>query len=164
MTNRRTLSSKRSGHTLLEVMLASFLALACALIFAATVPVANFTRGKAENLSTAISLAQKTAEQIKVSGYPNVTGTQLLAKGLIDSTTKEDISSLPFGLTGEQAYPAKDVDNGVTDSPSKLLPEGRAYIMTDQVDLDLRRVTVVVCWKERSNWKSTRLSTLVANL
>lgn len=155
---------KRKGHTLLEAMFASFLALICALIFAATIPLANFTRGKAENMNLAVSLAQKSAETMKASGYPNVTPQRLYDNNLIDSLTQQSIAALPFGQTGEMAYPANNVDNALVDSPSKLLPEGRGYVIAEQADLDMRRITVIVAWKERSVWKSVRVSTWVANL
>ncbi len=163
MRLKKSLRLKR-GHTLLEAMFASFLALICALIFAATVPLANFTRGKAENINLAVSLAQKTAETVKASGYPNVTAQRMFDNSLIDSMTQQNIGAFPFGNTGEMAYPAIDVDNALVDSPSKILPEGRGYVITNQADLDLRRITVVIAWKERSVWKSVRVSTLVANL
>lgn len=156
--------TRKSGHTLLETMFAVFLALTCALIFAASAPVANVTRGKADHMNSAVSLAQKTAESIHSTGYPNATAERLLDNGLIDSGTAVNISGYPFGLSGETAYEATNIDSDMVDSPSKVLPGGRGFIKTEQVDLDLRRVTVIIAWQERSQWRSVRLSTLIANL
>lgn len=145
-------------------MFAAFLALCCALIFAATVPMANFTRGKAENMNTAVSLAQKTAEAIRGGGYPNVAADRLLANGLIDNTNLTNISTYSFGNSGETAYPATNVDNNVVSSPANALPSGMQFVKVEQVDTDLRRVTVILAWKEKSVWKSVRIATLVANI
>lgn len=148
----------------METMFAVFLALVAALIFSATIPTANVSRGKAEYVNSAVSLANKTAETIRSRGYPNTNPDRLLANGLIDNQTLVNISAYPFALTGEQAYEASNVDNALVDSPSKTLPNGKGFVRTEQVDLDLRRVTVIVAWQERSQWKSVRVSTLVANL
>lgn len=153
-----------SGHTLLESMFAVFLALVCALIFASTVPVANSTRGKAEFTNSAVSLAQKTAEVVRSGGYPNTTADRLYANGMIDSVSTVSLSGYSFGNAGETAHDASSVDNALVDSPSKVLPSGKGFVKIEQVDIDLRRVTVIIAWKEGDDWKSVRLSTLVANL
>lgn len=156
--------SRTGGHTLLETMFAVFLALICALIFSATIPIASITRGKAENMNSAVSLAQKTAELVRGGGYPNTLPSRLYDNNLIDSTTLQSIASYSFATAGEQAYECSNVDNALVDSPSKVLPNGKGFIKSEQVDLDLRRVTVIIAWQERSKWKSVRISTLVANL
>lgn len=146
-------------------MFAAFLALVCALIFSATVPVANFTRGKAEALNQATSLAQKTLESIRAGKYPNCSASQLLADGKIQSNTQVNLGTLPgVGTAGEMAYEFTTVEAGDVDSPGSVLPGGRGFIKTEQVSLDMRRITVIVAWQERSKWKSIRLMTLVANL
>ncbi len=153
------------GHTLIEAMFAAFLALVCALIFSATVPVANLTRGKAENLNQATSLAQKTLESIRGGKYPNASVSQLFADGKIQSTTAVNLGSLPgVGTAGEMAHEFTTVDVADVDSPGSVLPGGRGFIVSEQVNLDMRRITVIVAWQERSQWKSIRLMTLVANL
>lgn len=163
MKRKRSLR-KRMGHTLLEAMLASFLALICALIFSATIPISNVTRGKAETMNNAVSLAQKSAELFRGRGYPNVSATRLHQEGLIDSLTQVDLKTIGITSDSEMAYEATSVDEDLVDSPSRVLPNGRGFITTEQVDLDLRRVTVIMAWQEKSTWKSVRVSTLVANL
>lgn len=153
-----------SGHTLMEAMMASFLALVCALIFAATIPVANVTRGKAEYLNLATSLAQKQIEAIRHMQYPNTTAQRLFDNDRINSMTQINIGTLGVGTTGEMAYDASDVDTAETDSPRKLLPGGRGFVQTTQQGLDMRRVSVIVAWRERGEWRTVRVSTLVANL
>ncbi|MCA0362015.1 MAG: hypothetical protein LCH41_13310 [Armatimonadetes bacterium] len=154
----------QKGHTLLEAMMSAFLALICALIFTATIPVANLTRGKAENTNSAVSLAQKTIETLRGQGYPNTTPTQLLSNGLIQSTTPVNLHSIGAGTAGETGFEFTETDTGVVDSPRTVLPNGRGFIRTESLQMGLRRVTVIVIWQERSETKLVRLSTLVANL
>lgn len=159
--NRRS----QRGHTLIEAMFAAFLALVCALIFSATVPVANLTRGKAESLNQATSLGQKTVESIRSGKYPNCSAAQLFADGKIQSMTQVNLGTLPgVGTAGEMAYEFTTVESAEIDSPGSVLPAGRGFIKTEQVNLDMRRITVIIAWQERSQWKSIRLMTLIANL
>ncbi len=157
-------NNTKRGHTLIEAMFSAFLALACALIFSATVPFANFTRGKADNLNAATSLAQKTAESIRGGGYANSTVGQLTSDGKVQSSTLVNISGFAFGQAGESALEFTSVDAANVDSPAAVLPGGRGFIKAEQVSADLRRITVIIAWQEKSVWKSVRLATLVANL
>jgi len=157
-------SNKNKGHTLIEAMFSAFLALACALIFSATVPFANFTRGKADNLNAATSLAQKTAESIRGAGYANSSVQRLADDGKVQSTTAVNISGFSFGTAGESAQEFTSVDAANVDSPAAVLPGGRGFIKSEQVSGDLRRITVIIAWQEKSAWKSVRIATLIANL
>ncbi|QYK54023.1 MAG: hypothetical protein KF824_03800 [Fimbriimonadaceae bacterium] len=157
-------SNKVRGHTLMEAMFSAFLALVCALIFTATVPFANFTRGKADNLNAATSLAQKTSESIRGGGYANSSAQRLADDGKVQSSTAVSISGFSFGTAGETALEFTTVDAANVDSPAAVLPNGRGYIKSEQVSADLRRVTVIIAWQEKSVWKSVRLATLIANL
>lgn len=163
MTRQRRVRLNR-GHTLLEAMMAAFLALITALIFSATIPIANFTRGKAENVNLATSLAAKTIEAVRGDGYPNTTAQRLYDNNFISSTSQVNIGSLGIGTAGEMAYDASDADSALVDSAAKVLPSGKGYIKTEQVDLELRRITVIIAWKEKDVWKTVRMGTLVANL
>ncbi len=154
----------QAGHTLIEAMFASFLALLCALIFSATIPVANITRGKADNLNAATTLAQKMIETARGKGYPNVTNQRLFETGLADGTTLVNTNALGIGPVGEQALEFTNVDGTIVDSPGTVLPEGRGFIYSTQSGLDLRQVTIIVMWKEKSGTRSVRLTSLVANL
>ena len=154
----------KGGHTLIEAMFASFLALVCALIFSATIPVANLTRGKAENMNLATSLAQKMMEKVRGEGYPNSTNQRLYDVGLADSTALVSTATYGCGPIGEQALQFTNIDASLVDSPAKTLPNGRGFIYSTQTGLDMRRITIVVSWQERSVTKSVRLTSLVANL
>ncbi|MDI9639911.1 hypothetical protein QPK87_19675 [Kamptonema cortianum] len=157
-------NSRKNGHTLLEALMAAFMALVCALIFSATMPVANFARGKAENVGIATSLAQKISETIRATGYPNTTPSQLQSNGIVASTTPVNIGTLGIGSSGELALDATLNDNAQADSASRALPGGRAFVKTESIGMELRRITVIVAWQEKGKWKTIRLGTLVANL
>ena len=62
-----------------------FLVVACALIVAATMPIADVARGKADLLNKASGLAQKQLEAIRGVGYANINPSSLAGYGLIDS-------------------------------------------------------------------------------
>lgn len=151
MRNNRT---RKSGHTIVEALFASMLVLVCALIFAATMPVANTSRAKSDMRNVATSIAQKQAEAIKSQGYANVTPTQLLSLGLIDSAT-------PIAT---DTYSFTNVDTAAFDNPARLLPSGKGEVRIIQADLDIREVVIDIKWKEKGGDKSIRLGTRIANL
>lgn len=146
--------SRTAGHTLIEALFASALVVACALIFAATMPVANQSRAKSDLRNVATSVLQKQAEAIKAQGYANVTPTQLHTLGLIDSPTP----------VAADTYSFSNSDNSAFDSPAGLLPDGEGRLTIVQADLDIREVTIEVRWTEKGIDRSLRLGTRIANL
>lgn len=151
------------GHTLMEAMLASAIALVCALVFAATMPVANVTRGKSALMNNATSLAQKTIERVRQEGYANASANRLVAIGLAESATPVNVGALGFGSPGEMALEATNIDAGQGDAPAQVLPDGRGFIKTESVGLDMRRVTVIIGWREKDRIRSVRVGTLLGN-
>ncbi|MFN3682691.1 MAG: hypothetical protein ACK41F_02020 [Fimbriimonadaceae bacterium] len=145
---------RKGAFSLIEVLMASFLAALCAAVLAASIPTATQSRLKASYTSLALSLAQKEIEAIRTRGYPNVSGAQLAALGLLDSASP--VSANTFSFT--------NVDQPLFDSPADLLPNGRGFVTIEQADLDLRRVVVTVEWSENGRLRSLSLGTLVANL
>lgn len=146
----------RRGFSLLEVLFAVFLAAVCATILAATMPVANNSRARANMNNKATSLAQKQVEAIRGLGYANATPEQLQKFNLIDSLQPIEGTTDTYSFT--------NVDSAVGDNPSQILPSGQGFVRLQQVDLDLRRVTVEVRYQDRGRQKSVRLGTLIANL
>ncbi|MBX3095875.1 MAG: hypothetical protein KF812_03355, partial [Fimbriimonadaceae bacterium] len=142
------------GHTLIEVLIASFVALASALIFAATMPTANTSRVKADLNNRALSLAQKEMEAIRSLGFANVTATQLASKGLLDSTTPVATNTWSF----------TNIDSPAVDSPATVLTAGTGRVRIEDAANDLRRVTITVNWTERGQARSVSIATLIANL
>ncbi len=146
--------ARSGGFSFVEVMLAVFLLACLAGIVTAAMPVATLSRSKAEAADTATAIAQKEMEAARGLGYANLTATGLQTAGLIDSTTADANGAFPFS----------DVDDALNYSPSTALPSGTGTIFIEQVDTELRRVTVRVAWSERGRVRSFILSTLVANL
>ncbi|MCU0317004.1 MAG: hypothetical protein MUC92_10465 [Fimbriimonadaceae bacterium] len=145
-------------------MFASFLALVCALLFSATMPIANASRVKADSLNTAVSIAQKQIERLRGSGYANLTPSQMHSQDLIDSQTLVNMGAEGFGSSGEHGYEFSGVDAAISDNASRLLVGGRGFVKVTNPSLELRRVEVVVVWKEKNAWRVVRVGTMVANL
>lgn len=145
--------NRQAGNTLIEVMFAVFLALVCAMIFAAAMPTAAASRKKADNYNTAISIAERQLEALK-GVDPGLKPDQLYAAGLIDSTS----------TVGTDTWAFTQVGSLTNDNAAKVLQNGVAQIKIELVDIELRRVTVTVDWKERGQDRNVTLSTLVADL
>ncbi|MBX3110642.1 MAG: hypothetical protein KF857_01420 [Fimbriimonadaceae bacterium] len=156
--------NKQRGHTLIEAMFAAMLALTCCLLFAATVPVANRSRGRAEFTSVATSLAQKQLEIIKGLGYAKLSKDALYSAGVVQSPTAVDLQAA--GLTDKTAlgYETTNLDSGQKDTAANALPSGRSFVQLSDVDIDLRQATVLVFWKDNGQNRSTSVTSLVANL
>jgi hypothetical protein len=124
-------------------------------MIAATTPTATTSRMKAEEMNRAMGLAQKELESIKGLGYVNVDATQLAGYGLLDSATP--ISGTTYSFT--------NVDNASLDSCGQILKNGTGTVLIEQVETDVRRVTVTVSWKERGvTNRSVTVGGVIANL
>lgn len=156
--------SRQKGHTLVESMFAAMLALTCCLLFAATVPVANRSRGRAEFTSIATSLAQKQLEIIKGLGYAKLSKDALYASSVIQSTTAVDLKATGLTTTTQSGYESTNLDSGQKDTASNTLPSGRSFVQLKDVDIDLKQVAVLVFWKDNGQVRSTEVTGLVANL
>lgn len=146
--------TKKSGHTLIEVMLASFMALCCALIFAATIPTSNNSRVRADLNNRATGLANKQIEAIRARGFGATTPTLLKDAGIIDSAT----------AVATNTYSFTNVDAGIVDSPATTLPNGIGRVTLENITTDLIRVRVQVTYSDRGTNRTVTVSTLVANL
>jgi Tfp pilus assembly protein PilV len=151
MNNRRPRAN--AGNTLIEVMFAVFLALVCAMIFAAAMPTAQASRIKADNYNRAVHIAQRQMESFKAVD-PALRADQLYTAKLIDSVTP--IRANTWSFTNVAA-----VGN---DSAAHVLNNGRAEVEIELVDIELRRVTVRVFWTEKGTERQVTLATLVADL
>lgn len=162
MTNRRRRSI--CGQTLVEAVFACFVTLTCALVFSATMPIANVSRGKGEKMAAATSLAYKQIESIKAQGYGSLDGPSLVADGLLNSTTTVDFQTEGLQSTSETGFESSAVDAAGVDSAGTVLPGGRSFVQISQADIDLRQVVVIVFWQEKGVWRSVRVGTLIANM
>lgn len=146
--------NRKSGVTLLEVLFAMFLVMACALIVAATMPIADVARGKADLLNKAGGLAQKQLEAIRGVGYANLNPTALVAYGYIDSATQ----------VGTNTYSFSNSDNANLDNPALILPSGAGTVKVEQWQVNLIRLTVNITYSDNQRNRSVTVGTLVANL
>lgn len=138
---------------MVEVMFAIFVAGICAVVFSSAMPIANRSRGKADQTNIAVGLAQKELEALK-GVSPSLDPNTLATQGLIDSATPMSPNTYAF----------TNSDTAVSDSPAKVLPSGTGTVLIELIDLELRRVTVTVNWKEAGKARSLQVATLVANL
>jgi hypothetical protein len=152
------------GQTLVEAVFACFVTLSCALVFSATMPIANVSRGKGEKMAAATSLAYKQIETIKAQGYAALDGPSLVGDGLLNSTTVVNFQSEGLQTTSETGFESSAIDSAGVDSAGTILPGGRSFVQINQSDIDLRQVVVVVFWQEKGVWRSVRVGTLIANM
>lgn len=146
--------SSGKGFSLIEVLFAVFLVALCAVIVAASMPLANKARIRADQYNKALNLAQKQLEAIRGKGYANATPSQLFALGLIDSTSP----------VATNTYSFTNSDSAALDNPARILPNGMGTVLVEQADLDLRRVIVTVQWNDQGTNRQVQLGTLIANL
>ncbi|MHB0912305.1 MAG: type IV pilus modification PilV family protein [Armatimonadota bacterium] len=79
----------RSGLTLIEVMLVTFVLVMIALVFTATFPTSQISRMKATHLTYATSLAQQKVEELRSAGYSQV---------MVGSPIETQVAELPGGV------------------------------------------------------------------
>lgn len=145
---------RQRAFSLIENLFGVFLVAIAAAIMAATLPIANSSRAKADLLNKATGIAQKQLELIKNAGYQNATPSKLYDLGLLDSN-----SPAPNGM-----YPFTNVDSGAYDAPSQVLPGGKGFVGITPVAADLTEITVLVTWNDRGETRSLTVSTFLANL
>lgn len=138
---------------MIEVLFAVFAAGICALIFSAAMPAANKSRAMADKTNVAVGLAQKLLESMKTVD-PSLNPSTLYSAGLIDSP-------LPIGTN---KYSFTNADAASRDNPATVLPTGTGAVTIELIDIELRRVTVDVAWKENGRDRAIKIGTLVANM
>jgi len=146
--------TRKSGVTLIEVLFAMFLVMACAMIVAATMPIADVSRGKADLLSKAGGLVQKQLEAIRGTGYANINATSLAGYGYIDSPNPISTNTYSFSNS----------DSSHLDNPSRILPGGVGTVQIIQVQANLVQVIVTVTYSDSQRSRTVSVGTLVANL
>jgi len=152
--NVRVTRRRGRGYTLIEVLFAIFIVLVCAMIVAATMPISNVSRSKSQDLQRAMSIAQKELEGIQGEGFSNTTAAQLATDGYIDSTTQ----------VGANTYSCTNSDSANSDSPAQVLTNGTGTVQLTSVNLNLTQVVVTITWRDRVQYKSYSVGTLIANL
>lgn len=142
------------GFSLIEVMMGVFAAGMCAAIVAATMPIANSSRAKANDINKAMGLAQKELEAIRGQGYPNIDPLKLNTAGLLDNVSP----------VAPNTYSFTKCDTDKLDSPAKVLTDGKGTVRINNPEDGVKEILITVSWREMSKRKSVQLGTLVANL
>jgi type II secretory pathway pseudopilin PulG len=145
---------KNNGFTLIEVMLSVFMVTCAGAILASAMPAATISRVKGNYLNRAANFAQKEIELMKAQTYSNLTASKLYAADLIDNTT----------AIATDTYSCNSTDAAVGDEISDILPSGSASVKIEQLDIELKRITVTVNWNEKGRNRSYVVGSLVANL
>jgi Tfp pilus assembly protein PilV len=138
---------KRSGLSLIEVMIAVMLLSFTVTVFASLFPIAMRLRSKSENVTRATTLAQQKIEQLRAQPYANLNYTALRAANIIDASP----TTSPFSFTSV---------NSLTSS----LPEGSGTLTITDAATDLKRVDVTLTWGGLvANGNTVTMTTLIAN-
>jgi Tfp pilus assembly protein PilV len=138
---------KRSGLSLIEVMIAVMLLSFTVTVFASLFPIAMRLRSKSENVTRATTLAQQKIEQLRSQPYANLNYTVLRAANIIDASP----TTSPFSFTSV---------NSLTSS----LPEGSGTLTITDAATDLKRVDVTLTWGGLvANGNTVTMTTLIAN-
>ncbi len=135
-------------------MLSVFMVTCAGAILASAMPAATVSRMKGNYLNKAANFAQKEVELMKAQTYSNLTAAKIYSADLIDSTS-------PIATN---TYSCNSTDAAVGDRVSDILPNGTASVKIEQVDLELKRITLTVNWSEKGRSRSYVVGSLVANL
>lgn len=156
------------GFSLVEVMFAVFMSLVCALVFSATIPIANRSREKARLNDVATALASKQLERIVARGYGLIDEVSLAqdrpTEGLPRLIEVNNDGTPKLISTNPDTYSFTTIDAVNGDSPSDLLPDGQGFVSLEQTMLDVRRVVVQVTWRENGRLRTVRIGSLVSNV
>jgi prepilin-type N-terminal cleavage/methylation domain-containing protein len=138
---------KRSGMSLIEVMIAVLILSFAVAVFAPLYPTSMRLRSKAENVTRATTLAQQKIEQIRALPYTSLTYSGLRANSVIDSSP----ATSPYSFTS-------------VDGLASKLPEVTGTLSVSTPATDLTQVDVTVSWGGLvQNGNTVALSTQIAN-
>lgn len=143
--------STRKAFTLVEVMIALLAFSFLIAIFGALYPLGMRVNNDAKLRAEAVTIAQRTMEEIRLAGFGNLTYAGLLAYGVIGSSP----TTSPYSITTA----------GGVNSPASRLPNGTGTLTVSNVAFDLQKVLVTINWRGSSG--STQhlvVSTVIANL
>ena len=135
-------------------MLSVFMVASAGAILASAMPVATVSRTKANYVNKAANFASKEMELMKAQTYPNLSADKLFAADCIDNTT----------AVSTNTYSCNNTDAAVGDRITDLLPHGSATAKIEQVDIELKRITLTITWTEKGRTRTYAVGSLVANL
>ena len=135
------------GTVLIDAVLAILIMAAAGVVFSAAFPSGLNTLRDSSEQSKAAAMAQKKVEQVRSLDYANITYTNLLAAGYIDSTP----TSSPYWFTSVDSV-ATDL-NGATGTLT-ITPQSGAIL----------KIVAAVQWRsERNVLRNVTVTTLVAD-
>lgn len=126
-----------------------------AAIAVAAMPVSTASKTKAKYYNFAVNFATRQIEEVQHQQFAKINGDDLKSYGLIDSATPS---------SGSDTFSCNTVTFGANETIVSKLPSGSATVRIEDISLNLKRVTVHVQWKERSNTRSYDVGTVVADL
>lgn len=143
--------SKHAAFTLVEVMIALLAFSFLIAIFGAMYPLGMRLNNDAKLRAEAVTIAQKTMDEVRFAGFGNLTYSGLVAYGVIDTSK----ASTPFSITSADG----------NNSPASRLPNGTGTLVVSDVAFDLKKVLVSISWRSSSGaTTSLVVSTVIANL
>ena len=122
--------NSRSGLSLIDVMVATFLLGVCGLIFAASFASAYALLSQSNEHSLASRVCRDETEAVRSLGYGRLTIASLTAAGAIDPNQE----SAPYSITQAKSL-------------ATSLPHGSGQMSITQESAGLKRVIVTVSWQ-----------------
>lgn len=144
---------KRSrGFTLVDSMIGFLILAIGALAFCATVPVVSRSHHMADEQTKAVQIAQWQIEQVRQTGFLNLTFERLYPLGLVDDWDGD----------GPMTFTNAPVVQAGRFSPSAQLRNGTGELEIFDHGSDIREVRVKVRWTSPAGKdRSVELTTLV---
>ncbi len=126
-----------------------------AAIAVAAMPVSTTSKTKAKYVNFAVNFAAKQIEEIQYHDFSKITAADLADDNLIDN-------AIP--VSGTNTYSCNLAEVGPGETVATKLPQGQSTVRIETISSDLKRITVHVQWKERSNVRTYDVGAVVANL
>ena len=146
---------KKLGFTLIESLFSIMFVICAAAIAVAAMPVSNTSKTKAKYTNFAVNFAARQIEEIQYHDFTKITPDDLAADNLIDSTTP---------VAGTDTFSANLTQFGAGEVVTTKLPSGQSTVRIETLSPDLKRITVHVQWKEKTNIRTYDVGAVVANL
>jgi type II secretory pathway pseudopilin PulG len=143
------------GFTLIESLFSIMFVICAAAIAVAAMPVSTTSKTKAKYYNFAVNFATRQIEEIQYHSFAKITPDDLAADQLIDNTVP---------VSGTDTYACDNTQFGGGDAITSKLPNGKATVRIEILNADMKRVTVHVEWKERTNIRTYDVAAVVADL
>lgn len=125
---------RRTGFTLIEMMIALFVFGMMVTLFGALMPIAGLGSRSSGSYAQAALLAQHKVDQVRQGGFHNLTGSQLVNMGIIDANADGTpmTTAVPSGLpAGTTSYSFTAVDTLVDSGTNKgYFPTGAQGVIS----------------------------------